>query len=185
MPNAYLDLMGYAVELFYDDASEQAVREVWDGLGTAIGHPSLSELGARPHISLAVYDNGLDTAGFSERLLEFAQTIDPFDFRLSSVGTFPGPEGVVFLAPVVTSRLLAVHARFHEVFSKHESSGMAYYLQDNWVPHCTVAIDLSAAEVTAAVAYGREAFQPISGRFQEIGLVEFRPVKERFTCALG
>ena len=177
--------MGYAIELFYDEASERAVREIWDGLGTALGKPSLSELGARPHVSLAVYDDGLDTNDFPERLLEFARSIDPFDFRLSSLGTFPGREGVVFLAPVVTRRLLEVHARFHEVFSKYEDAGMGYYLPGNWVPHCTVAIDLSAAEVIEAVAYGREVFQPISGRFREIGLVEFRPVKELFTCALG
>ena len=177
--------MGYAIELFYDDASEQAVRDIWEGLGAALGKPSLSELGARPHVSLAVFDDGLDTNGFPERLLEFARSIDPFDFTLSSLGTFPGQEGVVFLAPVATRRLLAVHARFHEVFSKHDNAGMGYYLPGNWVPHCTVAIDLSSAEVTAALAYCREAFQPISGRFQEIGLVEFRPVKELFTCGFG
>lgn len=177
--------MGYAIELFYDDDSERAVRECWDGLGAALGKPSLSELGARPHVSLAVYDDDLDTAGFPERLLEFAQSIDPFEFRLSSVGTFPGNEGVVFLAPVVTRRLLAVHARFHEVFSRYGESGMAYYLPGNWVPHCTVAIDLAADEVTEAMAYCRGAFQPVKGRFQEIGLVEFRPVKERCTCRLG
>lgn len=177
--------MGYAIELFYDDESERAVRDIWDGLGTALGQPSLSEIGARPHVSLAVFDDGLDTNGFPERLLEFARSIDPFDFKLSSLGTFPGSEGVVFLAPLVTRRLLEVHARFHEVFSKHDNAGMGYYLPGNWVPHCTVAIDLTAAEVTEAVAFCRAAFQPISGRFHEIGLVEFRPVKELFTCALG
>ena len=177
--------MGYAIELFYDDASERAVRDIWDGLGAALGKPSLSEIGARPHVSLAVYDDGLETTDFPERLLEFARSIDPFDFMLSSLGTFPGQEGVVFLAPVVTRRLLAVHKQFHEVFLKQASSGTAYYLPGFWVPHCTVAIDLSAAEVTAAVAYCREASQPISGRFQEIGLVEFRPVKELITCGLG
>ncbi|MCY3774111.1 MAG: 2'-5' RNA ligase family protein [Gemmatimonadetes bacterium] len=177
--------MGYAIELFYDDESERAVLDIWDGLGAALGQPSLSELDARPHVSLAVYDDGLDTNDFPDRLLEFARSIDPFDFKLSSLGTFPGQEGVVFLAPVVTRRLLEVHARFHEVFSNQDNTGMDYYLPGNWVPHCTVAIDLSAAEVIEAVAYGREAFQPISGRFREIGLVEFRPVKELFTCALG
>lgn len=177
--------MGYAIELFYDDASERAVRDIWDGLGTVLGQPSLSELGARPHVSLAVYGDGLDTTGFPERLCEFARSVAPFEFKLSSFGTFPGSEGVVFSAPVVTRQLLAVHERFHELFSPYENAGMDYYLPGNWVPHCTVAIDLSAAEVTEAVGYCREAFQPISGRFREIGLVEFRPVKELFTFGLG
>lgn len=184
--------MGYAVELFCDPESEQAVCEIWDGLGAALGKPSLSELGARPHVSLAVYSDDLDASGFSKQLhefskhlREFAQSVTPFEFKLSSVGTFPGSEGVVFLAPVATRQLLAVHERFHVLFSRYDELGMAYYLPGNWVPHCTVAIDLAATEVTEAMAYCREAFQPISGRFQEIGLVEFRPVKELFTCSLG
>lgn len=177
--------MGYAIELFYDHESEPAVRGIWDGLGEKLGKPSLSELGARPHVSLAVYNDGLDAADFPEQLREFAQSVAPFEFKLSSVGTFPSREGVVFLAPVVTRQLLAVHARFHKVFSRNDELGMAYYLPGNWVPHCTVAINLSAAEAREAVAYCRESFQPITGRFQQIGLVEFRPVKELFTCELG
>ena len=110
------------------------------------GNLRLSELGARPHVSLSVYGDGLDTNGFPERLLEFARSIDPFDFTLSSLGTFPGQEGVVFLAPVVTRRLLEVHARLPRgVFEAHNNTGMGHYLPGNWVPHCTVAIDLSAA----------------------------------------
>ena len=177
--------MGYAVELFYDSESEQAVCEIWDGLGASLGQPSLSELGARPHVSLAVYSDGLDTTGFREQLLEFAQSLAPFEFKLINVGTFPGSEGVVFLAPVATRPLLALHARFHQFFSQYDESGMSYYQPGNWVPHCTVAIDLTASEVTEAMAYSREAFQPITGRFEEIGLVEFRPVKELGTYKLG
>lgn len=184
--------MGYAVELFCDPESEQAVCEIWDGLGAALGKPSLSELGARPHVSLAVYNDDLDTSvfseqlhEFSEQLHEFAESLAPFEFKLSSVGTFPGSEGVVFLAPVVTRQLLAVHAKYHEVFSQYDAFAMTYYLPGNWVPHCTVAIDLAAGEVTEAMAYCREAFQPITGRFQEIGLIEFRPVKELCTYEFG
>ena len=184
--------MGYAVELFCDPKSERAVCEIWDGLGAALGKPSLSELGARPHVSLAVYSDDLDASGlskrlhgFSKQLRDFAGSVAPFEFKLSSVGTFPGSEGVVFLAPVATRQLLAVHARFHEVFSQYDESGAAYYLPGNWVPHCTVAIDLAAPEVMEAIAYCREAFQPVTGKFQEIGLVEFRPVRELNTYKLG
>lgn len=177
--------MGYAIELFYDDEAEQAVRKVWDGIGTALGKASLSELGARPHVSLAVYDDDLVTTGFPEQLHEFAQSIYPFDSFLSSVSVFTRQDGVVFLAPVVTRQLLAVHAQFHDVFSRHEKTVVAHYLPGNWVPHCTVAIDLAAPELTEAMAYCCEAFQPVTGRFQEIGLVEFRPVKELSTYKLG
>ncbi len=177
--------MGYAIELFYDLESEQSVRNVWDGIGKALGKPSLWELGARPHVSLAVYNADLDTTGFEDRLREFATSVEPFELRMSSVGTFPGSEGVVFLSPVVTRQLLGVHERYHKAFSRYDAFGSAYYLPGNWMPHCTVAIDLTAPEIKEAVAFCREAFQPITGQLREIGLVEFRPVVERFTSELG
>ncbi len=177
--------MGYAVELFYDHESEIAVRKVWDGAGEALGRSSLSNTGARPHISLAVYNDDLDPAGFPEKLQEFAESTEPFEFRLSSVGTFPGNEGVVYLSPVVTQDLLAIHQQYHETFLKYEANVQAYYLPGNWVPHCTVAIDLEASGIPEVVAYCRARFQQVTGRFTEIGLVEFRPVKELFTVELG
>ena len=177
--------MGYAVELFFDHESELSVRKVWDGVGEALGQSSLSDSGARPHVSLAVYNDELDTSGFPEQLLEFAESTEQFEFCLSSVGTFLGNEGVVFLSPVVTRQLLAVHKRFHKVFSRYTESAIAYYFPGSWVPHCTVGIDLAASEVVNAVACCRKSFQSVTGRFREIGLVEFRPVKELFTVELG
>ncbi len=177
--------MGYAIELFYDDEAEQAVRDIWDGIAVELEKPSLSDLGARPHVSLAVYTDDLDMTGVQENLLKFAQSIDPFDFCLRSLSAFTRQEGVVYLAPVVTEQLLSVHERFHEAFAQHKDSVVAHYQPGNWIPHCTVAIDLVPAEIQKAVGYSREAFTPISGRFQEIGLIEFRPVKELFTCKLG
>ena len=177
--------MGYAVELFYDHESELAVRKVWDGAGEATGQSSLSETGARPHVSLAVYDDDLDATGFQEKLQEFADTTEPFEFRLTSVGTFPGNEGVVYLSPVMTQDLMAVHRRYHQTFLKYEPYVQAYYLPGNWVPHCTVAIDLEVSGILKAVAYCRTRFQPVTGRFAEIGLVEFQPVKELSIYDLG
>ena len=177
--------MGYAIELFYDDEAEQAVRDIWDGIAAELGKTSLSDHGARPHVSLAVYTDDLDMTGVQENLLKFAQSIDPFDFCLRSLSAFTRQEGVVYLAPVVTEQLLSVHERFHEAFAQHKDSVVAHYQPGNWIPHCTVAIDLVPAEIQKAVGYCREAFTPISGRFQEIGLIEFRPVKELFTCKLG
>jgi hypothetical protein len=46
---------------------------------------------------------------------------------------------VVFLGPVVTVELLAVHAQFHELFVQHTKSRWPYYAPHRWVPHCTLA----------------------------------------------
>jgi 2'-5' RNA ligase len=89
-------------------------------------------------------------------------------FVLASAGTFPGPEGAVFLAPVVDDALLGVHREWHAL----APGGMEHYRPGAWVPHCTVGFRLADAGTAAAVA---RAALPIRGRFERIALVEFEP----------
>lgn len=177
--------MGYAVELYFDPGSDLAVRRIWSGIADVFGLSTMLTSGGRPHVSLAVYTDDLDCRSFPQELFAFAQSLAPFEFQLGSVGTFPTEEGVVFLAPVVTSELLALHERFHTTFSRYGGCASAYYLPGHWVPHCTVATNLEDAEMGKVVQHCWKHFRPIQGRFQTIGLIEFRPVTELVTFKLG
>ncbi len=177
--------MGYAVELYFDPDSDLAVRRIWSGIADAFGLSTMLTNGGRPHVSLAVYSDELDDRSFIQELPAFSKSLAPLEVQLGSVGTFPTEEGVVFLAPVVTSELLAVHGRFHIAFSRFGGCASAHYLPRNWVPHVTVATDLTGAEIGQVGKHCWEHFRPIRGWFQEIGLVEFRPVRELATFALG
>lgn len=177
--------MGYAVVLNFDPDSDNAVRRIWSGIADGFGLSTISTSGVRPHVSLAVYSDDLDCRSFPQELLAFAKSLASFEFQLGSVGTFPTAEGVAFLAPVVTGELLASHERLHATFSKYGGCSSAYYLPGSWVPHCTVATDLTDTEIGKVVKHCWEHFRPIQGRFQEIGLVEFPPAKELATYKLG
>ena len=176
--------MGYAVELYFDADSDRAVRNLWKRIADAVGPSYMPESGARPHVSLAVYDH-LDSDGFACILEKFAKTLVPFDFMLSSVGTFPTKEGAVFLAPVVNQDLLTTHKTFHDAFAKYRASESPYYFPGSWVPHCTVALDLKPDQIGGAVESCWGASLPIQGNFEQISILEFRPVKELVTYALG
>ncbi len=177
--------MGYAVELYFDPGSESAVRRIWSGIADEFGLSTMSTSSVRPHVSLAVYSDDLDLRSFPQELLAFAKSLDPFEFQMGSVGTFPTAEGVVYLAPVVTSELLVSHERFHTTFSKYGGAYTAYYLPGSWVRHCTVATDLTDTEIGEVVKHCREHFRPIRGQFQEIGLIKFRPAIELATFKIG
>jgi len=137
------------------------------------GRPSARSAGAacssicvRAHVSLAAYLEG--SRGPLEAALARFRAAAPVPLTLASAGTFPGGEGVVFLAPVVDEALLRLHRDWHAL----APGGIPYYAPGAWVPHCTVGFHL--ADVVPAVAAAREAL-PIRGRFESIALMEFDP----------
>lgn len=168
--------MGYAVELTLDPVSTEAVRTLWHALTERGVNPTLPQLNAQPHISLAVYET-LDPAAMGDELAAFAGELAPIDTVFSAVGTFPTNEGVVYLAPVVTAELLAIHARFHARMEQLGLRSNAYYRPGHWVPHCTIALEIPPADIPTAIALARASnvFGPIS--LTAVELIEFRPVQ--------
>jgi 2'-5' RNA ligase len=176
--------MPFAVELYMGDPAATAVRQLWQSLVQEGIRSQPLALGARPHISLCVYES-LDSPLVANQLEILARQFEPFSFVLESVDTFPASNGVVFLAPRLSEGLIEAHRRFHKEFDGYRATASPYYLPKNWQPHCTVAEDLSSKQVSHAIEVCRKTHLPIRGQLVQIGLIEFRPIKEVCLFALG
>jgi hypothetical protein len=99
--------MPFALELTLDHLAAARVRELWGQLATA-GFTFPAESGANPHVSLGIWDR-IDHPGMEHAIMSFAMVTPPVDVVFVCVASFTD-SGVVFLAPHVDPRLLAVHA---------------------------------------------------------------------------
>jgi len=176
--------MGYAVELNLSANSATRVVKLWESLARESLNSVMLDLGAQPHISLAVFEN-LDPVVLRDDLDRFAEVTRPLSVVLSSAGAFPTAEGVVFLAPVVTQELLGVHEKFHSLLRDREVECVEYYRPGKWVPHCTVAIDMAADKIGTAIemCVRSQVFGQVE--MDEVSLVEFRPVREIYAFPLS
>jgi 2'-5' RNA ligase len=176
--------MGYAVELNLSRDGAARVVKVWESLASEAISSVMLDVGARPHISLAVFED-LDPEVLRVDLRRFAELTRPLSVELASVGTFPTGEGVVFLAPVVTQELLAAHSRFHRFLQDRGVDCVEYYRPGKWVPHCTVAMDVAPDKMGAAleICVHSEAFGAVE--LDEVSLIEFRPAREIYAFPLG
>ena len=173
--------MPYAFELALDPASAAVVRRAWRELADAgIGYVATS--GARPHVTLGIWD-GLDLERAEAELARFAAETSSVQLTFASVGLFPGV--AVFLAPTVTVELLALHTAFHRRFARLGQAAWEHYRPGAWVPHCTLATDLEPDRFGDALAIAARAPLPLESGLVEVGIVEFRPVKQLVSCALG
>ena len=177
--------MPFAVELYFDPATEASIRDAWKAIDEASISDSMPKGGYRPHVSLGVCDH-LDTDSLVQELSTFAAGVVPFRLSCGNIGIFFTSEGVVYLGVTVTEQLLNVHARFHEIFKKHAQEQREYYAVGQWVPHCTLAFGLSEPQIVEAVTVCRRIVLPSSMEVSEIGVVEVSPTscQTLFSCSL-
>ena len=176
--------MGYAVELYFDPDTTEKLAALSGQVYATCGGIDLAGLGFQPHISLAGYPS-LDIDALLPLLSSFAAQTPPLTVKLAAVGVFPTAAGVVYLAPVVTHQLLELHQRFHQ---RAEAAGQVsdtYYRVGNWIPHCTMAHDLTPEGVLDAVRLCCQSQRFVDCRVVGVGLIEYRPVRTLARYALS
>lgn len=162
--------MAHSVEFFLDDAAAQAVRSLWRRLDDA-GVPSLAARGQRPHVTFAAA--GTIPPRTAEALRADLRFLSLPDLWLYTLGTFPGRESALWLGAVVDAELLAVHSTVHDVLAGAVRQPSAYYLPGSWIPHCTLALELTADRLAAAVRV-LHPITPIRARIGQVGITDTR-----------
>ncbi len=166
--------VGYAVELYFDAALTTEIRALWATIHTTCGGGAV---GVHPHISLAVVETA-QPENLSQLVKTFAQQNGPLSIMLDAIGTFPGAEGVVYLVPVVTLDLLELHRDFHQQLATHALTSYPYYRPGQWIPHCTVGIQLPPEKIAAAIDLCRASSVFQRGDLWAISLIELPAVRE-------
>lgn len=164
--------MPYAVELHFDDDSRAALVALSRQIQATCGGMDLVASGGAPHLSLALFA-APDLARLQPLVATFAQQYARFSLHFAAVSTFPGPQGVLYLAPVVTLQLLTLQRDFHAELAAAGLSSHALYQPERWVPHCTVGFHLPAATIGHAVALCRAASWPTTVAVSAIRLMAF------------
>jgi 2'-5' RNA ligase len=140
--------MAKGIVLLFDAESTRAIRRCWQQLEAA-GIPSLESFTHRrhePHVSLVVADE-IATGDWVAVLQTGFFPADPIRIELGPVDSFPG--GWVYLG--VGGLPAPNHATLVTALSRDATRMWEHYLPQNWVPHCTLAGDLSDQQVTAAI----------------------------------
>jgi 2'-5' RNA ligase len=163
--------MAYAVELFFDAATEAALGRLSAGKNET----------SRPHISLGGSRDIKDRDNLVLLLETLArEQAGVLPVTLSYLGFFPGEEGVVFYGVTVTTPLLLLHRRFHTSFTALVRDWSPFYEPGRWVPHCTLAYGVSKEQLPATIlALQAQVTSELSGLLTSIALVEIPSGEEQ------
>ncbi|MGB3329583.1 MAG: 2'-5' RNA ligase family protein [Thermomicrobiales bacterium] len=121
----------------FDHPSDARVRALWADLAD----PGLltPHIG-RPHMTFAqVAPEDVEAAGAA--LADIAHGVHGLRVAIDSLGVFPGEQPVLFLNPVPSGRLLALHRRIHLALQNggiEHDGPFQRYVPGEWVPHVTL-----------------------------------------------
>jgi 2'-5' RNA ligase len=177
--------MGFAIVLFFDSTVSEKIEALRNRIRQAAGLPDPADTRWRAHMTLAMFDSIASLEPVIRIMKSFSDAVPPFDIKMESVGWFPTPERVIFLSPVATRRLLDVHERLHRLLEREGLISQPYYRPGKWVPHTTLSAGLPAGfettaleEILSSAVFGFAALD-------EVGLVEFDPIKYLATFPLA
>lgn len=169
--------MSYAVLLYFDPRSEAIIHDLMKSLSTQVNVGDLLPKGFRPHLTLTGFEDP-PTNYFIDSLKRFAIETPPIPISLAAVGAFPTDDGVVYLAPVVTNDLLALHQNFYRILDNSGIKGNPHFTPGNWIPHCSIAYGLNPKDTGYAIEIILDEELPISGELITMGLTKFLPIED-------
>jgi len=132
------------------------------------------------NVTLAVYDS-IPERQLSEALRSVFGVHPPLRLQFSKLAFFEAPELVFWAAPEQSEHLLRAHSAIHELI--HPSLCRSHYQPGVWVPHCTLATQVTAGNKEEAIALAAGAIEPFEVLFDKAECVEFYPIRIIDECA--
>jgi hypothetical protein len=163
--------MAQALECYFDGEAETAVRGLWQRLEQA-GVPSLAGRGHhRPHVTFAL-GSVIPPAARRDLAIDLGRLAMP-SLWLYTLGAFPTSENGLFIGAVTDAELLAVHVAVHDTLAGRVRDPWAYYLPGAWVPHCSLAQDITPGQLATGFA-ALHPIEPIRATIVEVGIADTR-----------
>lgn len=160
--------MPIAITFRFDPISVSALEEM---RRTLVAEGFDVEAGYAPHITLAIYVDGVPIRRLRAGLRQAVEDWNALPVTINGFGIFPGPPCILWAAPTVTAEMLEQHASLHAALPDLPTH--AHYRPNVWVPHVTLATGLH--DPGRAVAALIPQWRPLTGVLTQLDLVRFPP----------
>ncbi|MDD2578966.1 MAG: 2'-5' RNA ligase family protein [Eubacteriales bacterium] len=176
--------MDYAILVYFDAAAEATLNRWISRLVDGGVSPAYQKTGMRPHLTIAEVDTS-DYEAIKACVEDLSEHLPDLSVKLASVGFFPNDEGVLFLAPIVDEPLLEFHRTVNTALEPLSDAFSPLYLENNWVPHCTLALGMKADEFSIAYQTLQAVFEPVEVKISGISIVKCCPYQETLVCPIN
>jgi 2'-5' RNA ligase len=170
----WIPFMAFAININASGGTGARIRDYWAKFGRLEPLPSMAALDYPPHVTLAIYDT-IPAGKLQETSRVAFRGCPPVRLRFDKLAYFEHPQLVFWAAPEPSGSLLRVHAAVHGLIDP--SLCREHYRPGQWVPHCTLATNVSPNYRQEALALASKGIEPFDVVFDRADCVEFTPVR--------
>ena len=169
--------MQYAVMLYFDENTDNIIKEYINKLEPLTNNKYMLDHNMPAHITLAMWNSEYD---YSEEIKEYAQKSQAFDVTFGSIGFFNKDEHHIFLAPVKSNSLSALHDGLYDAINLPDEKDYIDMYKDNdiWVAHTTIAYQVKEGCFSETLAQSSEIKLPFTAKARSLALAVCCPFKE-------
>lgn len=176
--------MDYALIACFEPTGDYKVRRLMRQLAENNVNDLYESLGFRPHITLTEFST-TDFKAVSAELARLSQHLAPVDIRFSSLGIFPGLNGVFHLVPTINENLLHLQRQVRSALGPLCEDFAPLYEEPEWVPHCTLVLEMDPLELPRAYDVMLEHFKPFNTRLVALEIITCCPFRVEQQCTMG
>lgn len=171
----------YLISIYFDEQSSANLKKLIKRVADATGNTFMLDNQVPPHITVAAVETKREEelVACIDRLVndDCGKGITAGAIHWVSVGAF-FPQ-VLFVQPVLNEYLHNLSVTLSEELSQIEETILSpYYKPFGWLPHCTIAKQLTKEQMAEAHQILQQYFVPMEGRVTRIGVARTNPHRD-------
>jgi hypothetical protein len=168
--------MSKAIQLHFDSKTEKIVRNIWQMLKENKISSKMTDRPFTPHITLFAAQD-FDDKLIIKKLSNFFRSQNSLKILLATLGTFNNNKGVLFFGAVNNQQLIKLHSLLFKKVSTYLNQANEFYFPDRWIPHCTLANEVTIDEISKSILLLKDCKLPIKCTLNRDAIVQYPECK--------
>ena len=167
----------YLISIYFDERTEKSIQNLIHRVADATDNTFMLDNQVPPHITVAAVETKREDelVACIDRLVR--GDITNGDIQWVSAGAF-FPQ-VIFVQPVLNEYLHQFSVTLAEELAQIEETILSpYYQPFGWLPHCTIAKQLTKEQMVEAHQVLQQYFVPMVGHVTRIGVARTNPHRD-------
>jgi 2'-5' RNA ligase len=166
----------YLVSIYFDDKTNETIRKYIERVAEKTGNTFMIDGKVPPHITVGAFEtkNEIQAKAVLEETLANRKQ---GKVQLVSVGTFQTSS--IFISAVYNEYLHEMcKSVCHALENVDNTMIRKNYQPFHWLPHCTIAKQLSKEQMQQAFEVMQKQFAPLNGKVVRIGVAKTNPHRD-------